>query len=248
MAPQQRGNEDYSNSLWVFGYGSLCWRPGFEYGDSVIGHIKGFSRKFWQGNTTHRGTPEKPGRVATLIEDHEAVTYGVAFQLINEAALDYLNNREVALGGYISHITMFIPQDPTRMPMPVLLYVATPSNQHWLGHASSEHIANQVLESRGDKGHNVEYVLKLAEWIRDKLPEVQDEHLFELEKFVRLKIEERGLCLSSLMGDTCEDVVVATTKSKEPTENLARNDGDKSDDESGFSAQVRPQCLRCVKC
>ena len=34
-------SEDHSNSLWVFGYGSLCWRPGFEYGDSVIGHIKG---------------------------------------------------------------------------------------------------------------------------------------------------------------------------------------------------------------
>ena len=61
MAPPKRGNnsEDHSNSLWVFGYGSLCWRPGFEFGDSVIGHIQGFSRKFWQGNTTHRGTPEK---------------------------------------------------------------------------------------------------------------------------------------------------------------------------------------------
>ena len=50
----------------------------------------------------------QPGVVATLIEDRNGgVTYGVAFQLINEAALDYLNNREVALGGYIFHITIF---------------------------------------------------------------------------------------------------------------------------------------------
>ena len=60
-------SEDHTNSLWVFGYGSLCWRPGFEYGDSVIGHIKGFSRKFWQGNTTHRGTPEKVSNTFYII-------------------------------------------------------------------------------------------------------------------------------------------------------------------------------------
>ena len=47
------------SSLWVFGYGSLCWFPGFEFGDSVLGHIEGYSRRFWQGNTTHRGTEEK---------------------------------------------------------------------------------------------------------------------------------------------------------------------------------------------
>ena len=53
------------SSLWVFGYGSLCWRPGFDYKDSVIGHIKGFSRKFWQGNTTHRGTTDKVSECLT---------------------------------------------------------------------------------------------------------------------------------------------------------------------------------------
>ncbi len=63
---------------------------------------------------------------------------------MNESALDYLNNREVTLGGYISHITMFTPKDPTKAPMPVLLYVATSSNQHWLGSASDEAIADQV--------------------------------------------------------------------------------------------------------
>ena len=56
-------SEDHSNNLWVFGYGSLCWKPGFEFRDSVVGHIRGFSRKFWQGNTTHRGTPEQVSTV-----------------------------------------------------------------------------------------------------------------------------------------------------------------------------------------
>ncbi len=54
------------NSLWVFGYGSLCWMPGFEYGDSVLGHVDGFSRRFWQGNTTHRGTEEKVSCVVKM--------------------------------------------------------------------------------------------------------------------------------------------------------------------------------------
>ena len=44
---------------WVFGYGSLCWFPGFEYNKCITGYIRGYNRRFWQGNTTHRGTKDK---------------------------------------------------------------------------------------------------------------------------------------------------------------------------------------------
>ena len=46
-----------ASSIWVFGYGSLVWRPGFEFHSKHIGFIEGFTRRFWQGNVTHRGTP-----------------------------------------------------------------------------------------------------------------------------------------------------------------------------------------------
>ena len=73
------------------------------------------------------------------------LTYGVAFQLLGEAALDYLNQREIHLGGYVSHITLFQPKDSSLEPFPVLLYVATPSNQHWLGLKASIKLLNRYL-------------------------------------------------------------------------------------------------------
>ena len=72
-------------NLWIFGYGSLLWKvifkrpksglnifkPNFEYTESRIGYISGYSRRFNQGSTSHRGTVEAPGRVANLIESRD---------------------------------------------------------------------------------------------------------------------------------------------------------------------------------
>merc|ERR1712142_120809 len=230
--------ESEDTSLWVFGYGSLCWNPGFTYGKSVIGSIQGFSRRFWQGNTTHRGVPGKPGREATLVEDSvEASTYGVAFQLLGESALEYLNKREVTLGGYATHITLFQPRDPTVAPFPVLLFVATPSNEHWLGKGPLDQIAHQVVHSSGNSGHNVEYVLKIAMWQRHFLPDIQDDHLYTLEHHIRNLVDKEKMDLKSLMG---QELAFATSEQPTASDNddLSRTPSKSRRTSGDFTSQV----------
>uniref|UniRef100_A0A8B9PCS7 Gamma-glutamylcyclotransferase n=1 Tax=Apteryx owenii TaxID=8824 RepID=A0A8B9PCS7_APTOW len=165
--------------VWIFGYGSLVWRPGFEFTSRKVGFIRGYSRRFWQGDTFHRGSA-KPGRVVTLLEDCGVSAAGRAAGRCHGA---YLNVREAVLGGYDSKLVKFHPQDKDAgEPILALVYIATPQNPSYLGPASEEDIAAQIIVSSGCAGHNIEYLLRLADFMRYFCPQAKDEHLFSIEE------------------------------------------------------------------
>jgi len=173
-----------TKSLWIFGYGSLVWKPDFKYRRSKVGYILGYKRRFWHGDNFHRGNDELPGRVVTLIEDDDASTWGVAFEVTGsqvEESLKYLNVREGVRGGYITQFVDFFPEGEAQAPVQAMLYIATADNPLYLGPASPEVIGAQIATRSGKTGHNLEYLLRLAEFMRCSCPQVEDHHLFSVE-------------------------------------------------------------------
>ena len=89
--------------FWVFGYGSLIWRPGFEFVERRRARLEGYRRAFCMTSIEYRGTPENPGLVLALDEDPGAACEGVAFLIHPEAAeavRAYLHEREMGTGSY----------------------------------------------------------------------------------------------------------------------------------------------------
>lgn len=180
--------------LWVFGYGSLIWRPG----DLVHTHqlapvcIRGYRRVFHQGSTDHRGVPGAPGRVVTLLHDTGAVTWGRALLLpppghSRDAALAYLEEREKQ---YDVRLRADVFSTPHGSAPPVvaqaLVYVASPDKQrnaNYLGPAPVEEIAETIATRSGPSGRNCQYLFMLADGLRSL--GVHDEELAQLEALVR---------------------------------------------------------------
>ncbi|XP_025105142.1 glutathione-specific gamma-glutamylcyclotransferase 1-like [Pomacea canaliculata] len=181
------------DSLWVFAYGSLLWKPCFKYSRQVVGHIKGFKRRFYQGNTNLRGTPAKPGRVAILVPDPQEVTWGVAYEIRGrlhvEHALQNLYVRENTCGGYEGMQVTFHPRPSNTSDdcpaFDVLCFTATPSSHLYMGAADVTTMALEVVAARGTAGPNTEYVLRTAEYVHHHIPEDKDQHLLELELAIR---------------------------------------------------------------
>lgn len=150
------GHFDDHEEVWLFGYGSLIYKADFPYLDRVPAHIEGWERRFWQGSHDHRGTPEQPGRVVTLIESPGARCGGMAYK-ITPQEFAHLDHREK--NGYLRACTRLFFAGGGEIDG--LVYVADAANGAYLGPAHEADIAAHIDRSQGPSGHNRDYFLEL---------------------------------------------------------------------------------------
>jgi glutathione-specific gamma-glutamylcyclotransferase len=169
-------------SYWVFGYGSLIWRPSFAHAEQRSAVLRGWARRFWQGSTDHRGVPGAPGRVVTLVEAPGDACRGVAYRLAAEHAGGVLTELDVRERGGYERREVALELDGGTAEHG-LVYIATPANHNYLGPAPLDAIAAQIAHARGPSGPNPEYVLRLADALRALGAE--DPHVYALEALLR---------------------------------------------------------------
>ena len=124
-------------SIWLFGYGSILWRPDFPYTAAKAARLSNFQRRFWQASTDHRGTPSRPGAVATLRYCEGAQTFGIAYRIEHAGLIQtmtQLDQREK--NGYVQQ-TVAVTLD-TGQTISAITYVAQAGNTWDLGRPRSQ--------------------------------------------------------------------------------------------------------------
>ena len=178
MKAAEEHRHNFIDGYWIFGYGSLIYKVDFSYLQREVASITGWTRRFWQGSHDHRGTPDAPGRVVTLIPARGVVCKGVAYR-VEHSVFEHLDYREK--NGYRRHSTDILLTNSGKSVQGTL-YVAESGNPAFLGPAPVEELASHIAASHGPSGSNRDYLLQLAAALRELGD--HDPHVLALESLL----------------------------------------------------------------
>jgi cation transport protein ChaC len=149
--------DDQTNQNWVFGYGSLMWRPDFPYAEQCTATLDGFHRAFCIYSHRYRGTPDQPGLVLGL--DTGGRCIGTGFRVKDadwDAVVDYLNERELI--GY-AYKPKTLPISVEGNTLQAYTFIADRTHGHYAGDLTIEHSADIIMRASGIMGLNRDYLI-----------------------------------------------------------------------------------------
>ncbi|MFB9268966.1 gamma-glutamylcyclotransferase [Bradyrhizobium erythrophlei] len=146
--------------LWVFGYGSLMWKPGFAFIEQVPARLIGEHRALCVYSFDHRGTPEKPGLVLGL--DRGGACRGIAFRVAaghRDDTIAYLRSREQTTNVYREVMRSVWLENEARQRVAALAYVVDRGHVQYAGRLSLVEQLRLVQQGHGRSGNNRDYVM-----------------------------------------------------------------------------------------
>ncbi len=156
--------EHESGDLWVFGYGSLMWRPGFASIERVPARLVGLHRALCVYSFVHRGTPERPGLVLGL--DRGGMCRGIAYRVAATRRVEtigYLRGREQVTTVYLEAMRQIELEDAARRRVRALCYIVDRSHAQYAGRLTLAESVHHVRQGHGKSGPNRDYVLETVQ-------------------------------------------------------------------------------------
>jgi cation transport protein ChaC len=156
------------SELWVFGYGSLMWQPGFDFAERAPGAVVGAHRALCIYSFHHRGTFERPGLVLGL--DQGGACQGVAYRVEHaqrDETLAYLREREQITAVYVESTKPVSLLDGSGREIEAVCYMADRKHPQYAGRLPIEKQAELVLAAAGLSGTNIDYVLNTVRHLEE---------------------------------------------------------------------------------
>lgn len=153
--------------LWVFGYASLMWNPGFAVAEKALATLHGYHRSFCMSSIHHRGTVEDPGLVLALDPRTRAQCTGLALRVADGHELptiEYLRERELVSSAYVERLVPLSLQDGRQAT--ALTYVVDTAHEQYVADLDLETQAQIIATAVGGRGPNAEYLWNTVDQLK----------------------------------------------------------------------------------
>ena len=177
--------------MWVFGYGSLLWNPGFTYQHHKLARLNGYRRSFCMSSIHHRGTKDDPGLVLALDKSESSACYGLVFNVAQKDEQDtlaYLRERELNSSAYMEVFVELIDKEGVKDI--AIAYIIDQSHVQYCAGITLAQQAKIISSAVGERGPNAEYLFNTVAKLKSL--DISDDELEWLEADVRRILDAKS--------------------------------------------------------